>query len=66
MANRQTIPTSWYRNGLCYAATRETVVGRGRVIGEKPAGLPIEGPVVSIDTAEDLELARWYWERQQR
>ena len=64
-ANRQTIPTSWYRNGVCYAARRETVVEQGRVIGEKPAGVPTPGPVISIDEPEDLELARWQWERAQ-
>ena len=60
-ANRQSIPVSWYRNGVCYAARRETVVERGCVIGEKSAGVPIEGAVVSIDDAPDLESARAQW-----
>jgi CMP-N-acetylneuraminic acid synthetase len=62
--NRQTIPTSWYRNGVCYAATRETVVLRGHALGEKPAGIVVEGPVVNIDEREDLAYAEWLWQRE--
>jgi len=57
-ANRQSIPVTWYRNGVCYAATRDTVVEHGRVIGDRSAGVPVEGVVVSIDEPFDLEMAR--------
>jgi CMP-N-acetylneuraminic acid synthetase len=57
-ANRQSIPVTWYRNGVCYAATRDTVVEQGRVIGDRSAGVPVEGIVVSIDEPFDLEMAR--------
>jgi len=63
-ANRQSIPVTWYRNGVCYAALRKTVVESGRVIGEKSAGVPVEGTVVSIDEPIDLELARAQWRSQ--
>lgn len=63
-ANRQTIPTTWYRNGVCYAAVRDCVLqGRG-ALGEKPAGVVVEGPVVSIDEPADLEFAEWLWQRE--
>lgn len=61
-ANRQSIPVSWYRNGVCYAALRQTVVERGCVIGEKSAGVPVDGAVVSIDDSVDLEFARAQWQ----
>ena len=64
-ANRQTIPETWYRNGVCYAAVRETVVERGNVIGEKPAGVALAAPVVSIDDPADLDLAQAQWKREQ-
>jgi len=57
-ANRQTIPTTWFRNGVCYAATRATVVDERRTIGVRAAGVPVPGPVVSIDDVHDLEVAR--------
>ena len=62
-ANRQTIPTTWFRNGICYAANRETVVGRGLTIAENAAGVPVEGEVISIDDPIELELANVVWRR---
>lgn len=65
-ANRQSIPTTWYRNGLCYAATRATVVERRETIGPHSVGVPVAGPVVSIDEPFELELAELLLARSQR
>lgn len=62
--NRQSIPLTWYRNGVCYAARRDTVLEQGEVVGERAAGVPVEGVVVSIDDPDDLERARSQWRRR--
>jgi CMP-N,N'-diacetyllegionaminic acid synthase len=62
-SNRQGIPTYWYRTGDCYAATRQQVVERGLIVEQDCLGVPIAGPVVNIDDAFDLDLARWLAER---
>ena len=63
-ANRQTIPATWFRNGICYAASRRTVVDDGQTIAERAAGVPVEGTVVSIDEDIELELANVIWKKQ--
>ena len=55
---RQQIPPYWYRNGLCYAVTRETLVERGHIIEEDCAGVVVDGYVVNIDEPIELEIAR--------
>ena len=64
VAARQEIPPYWYRNGLCYAVTRETLVERGYIIEEDCVGVEIEGPVVNIDEPFELEIARFLAERE--
>ncbi|MCA9510397.1 MAG: acylneuraminate cytidylyltransferase family protein [Myxococcales bacterium] len=66
IANRQEIPATWYRNGVCYAATRETVVELGQTVALRAAGVPVAGTVVSIDEPFDLELCNLLWERARR
>lgn len=60
---RQEIPPYWYRNGLCYAVRRETLVERGHIIEEDCVGVEIEGPVVNIDDPLELEIARFLAQR---
>jgi CMP-N-acetylneuraminic acid synthetase len=62
---RQQIPPYWYRNGLCYAVTRDTLVERGNIIEEDCAGVVIDGYVVNIDEPIELELARFLADRHQ-
>lgn len=52
---RQTIPSYYYRNGLCYAVTRSTLLDKGLIIEEDCVGVIIDRPVVNID--EPIELA---------
>ena len=61
---RQEIPPYWYRNGLCYAVTRETLVERGHIIEEDCVGVEIDGPVVNIDEPFELEIARFLADRE--
>ena len=55
---RQQIPPYWYRNGLCYAVTREALVERGHIVEEDCIGVIVEGYVVNIDEPIELEIAR--------
>jgi CMP-N-acetylneuraminic acid synthetase len=55
---RQQIPPYYHRNGLCYAATRDTLVKRGHILEDDCAGVLIEGYVANIDEPIDLEIAR--------
>ncbi len=48
---------TFYRNGICYALTRETVQKK-QIITDNTAPLFIERTVVNIDTPLDLEIAR--------
>ncbi len=66
-SRRQAIPGAVYhRNGLCYGATRDAVVGRGEIIGADCAAVVVDRPVVNIDDAFELELADWLLARQER
>ena len=65
-SGQQEIPATWYRNGVCYAATRETVVELGQTVALRAAGVPVAGTVVSIDEPFDLELCNLLWERARR
>lgn len=57
-SNRQSAGACWTRNGLCYAARREAVVEKGRIVEERCAGVIVEGFVPNIDDPEDLLIAR--------
>lgn len=66
-STRQNIPdTFYYRNGVCYAVRRETVVERGKIIEEDCAAVIIDRPLVNIDDPFDLELAEFLLEREAR
>jgi len=60
---RQSIPPFYYRNGLCYAVRRETLVERGHIIDEDCAAMVVRRPVVNIDEPFDLELAEFLFAR---
>jgi CMP-N-acetylneuraminic acid synthetase len=63
-SNRHTVPPYDWRNGLCYAATRETVVSRRQIVEEDCVGVEIEGAVVNIDDPEDLRIAQLLGSRE--
>lgn len=60
---RQAIPPYYFRNGICYAVRRATLIDRGHIIEEDCIAVEIDRPVVNIDTPFDLELAEFLWSR---
>ncbi len=56
-SNRQSAPPCYARNGLCYAAMRDAVVGRGEIIEHDCVGIVIDDFVVNIDEKIDLAIA---------
>jgi len=60
---RQTIPPYFFRNGLCYAVTRQTLIDRGQIIEEDCVGVVIDRYVSNIDDPVDLELAEFFHAR---
>ncbi len=58
---RQTIPPYFFRNGLCYAVTRHTLIDLGLIIEEDCVGVVIDRYVVNIDDPIDLELADFFY-----
>ena len=55
---RQQLDELYERNGLCYAASRDTVIKKKSLSGNKCFGLVCKGNFVSIDSQFDLKLAR--------
>jgi len=56
---RQTIPSYYYRNGLCYAVKRSTLIENGLIIEENCVGVLIDRPLVNIDEPIELEYANF-------
>jgi CMP-N-acetylneuraminic acid synthetase len=65
-STRQTIPTYYFRNGICYALRRDTLMQDDAIIGDDCAGVIIDRPIVNIDDPFDLELAEFLLEREQK
>src|SRR5690606_41261271 len=58
IVNRQELTPTYVRNGQCYAV-RTTALSAGHgILGANPRAFIVEGPIVNIDDAEDLALAR--------
>lgn len=60
---RQSIPDYYYRNGICYALHRETLLVKGVIIEHNCQAVIIERPVVNIDDLHELEYAAFLYER---
>jgi len=54
----------YYRNGVCYALRRKTLVEDKRIFGEHTLPLVIDRPIVNIDEPAELELAEFLLERE--
>jgi CMP-N-acetylneuraminic acid synthetase len=63
---RQTIPTYYFRNGICYAVRRKTLVEDKMILGENCAANIIDRHIVNIDDMFDLELAEFLLQREAR
>jgi len=63
LTSRQAFPTYYFRNGVCYSATRDAVV-RDRDTSERDCvGVLIDEPVANIDEPLELEWAEFLAQR---
>ena len=56
---RQTIPSYYSRNGLCYAVRREHLIEKGNILEEDCVGVVIDRHIVNIDERLSLNLANF-------
>jgi CMP-N-acetylneuraminic acid synthetase len=63
-ARRQDIPSYYHRNGVCYAARRETVMKGGTIIEDDCVAIVLARPLVNIDDPLDLEIAELLAQRE--
>jgi CMP-N-acetylneuraminic acid synthetase len=60
---RQQLSPVYHRNGFAYAITRECLTVQKNLMGAHTGGLLIDGPALSIDTEEDIELCEYFMRR---
>lgn len=60
---RQKIPHFYFRNGICYAVKRHTLIEKGMIIEENCKAVIIERPVVNIDDDHELEIAEFLFQK---
>jgi CMP-N-acetylneuraminic acid synthetase len=63
---RQKIPDYYFRNGICYALKRDTLLEKGTIIEKNCMAVVIERSVVNIDDEEELAYAEFLFLRQNR
>lgn len=51
---RQQLDPLYYRNGLCYAFTRECLLQKNTIYGDRASAVVVERKIVNIDTEEDF------------
>jgi CMP-N-acetylneuraminic acid synthetase len=56
---RQKIPDYYFRNGICYALMRHTLLEKGVILEENCKAVIIARPVVNIDDQHELEYAEF-------
>jgi CMP-N-acetylneuraminic acid synthetase len=61
---RQKIPNYYYRNGICYAVKRHTLLEKEMIIEENCKAVVIERPVVNIDDLHELEYAEFLLQKE--
>jgi CMP-N-acetylneuraminic acid synthetase len=64
VTRRQDFPPLYFRDGTCYAVTRESLVDRGQIVEEDCAAVLIDHFVVNIDEPFELELAEFMLARE--
>ncbi|MHB8066493.1 MAG: acylneuraminate cytidylyltransferase family protein [Desulfobaccales bacterium] len=65
-AIRQKIPAYYFRNGICYALKRATLIDKGRIIEENCQAVIIDRPVVNIDDLHELEYAEYLYKKHHK
>lgn len=63
---RQKIPTYYFRNGICYALKRHTLLEKGSIIEKNCKAVVIERPVINIDDAHELAYAEFLFLKDAR
>jgi len=58
VVNRQELSDTYIRNGMCYAVRRRALDAGYGLLGSAAVFIVVAEPVVNIDDARDLELAR--------
>jgi len=54
---RQELKQLYYRNGICYAFTRQCILDQQTIYGEKLGAVIVDHAIVNIDTLEDFAKA---------
>ena len=63
-AIRQKIPAYYFRNGICYAVRRKTLLEDAHIIEDDCRAVVIDRQIVNIDHLHDLEYAEFLMQRQ--
>jgi CMP-N-acetylneuraminic acid synthetase len=63
ITSRQAFPTYYFRNGVCYSATRDAVVRDREIAKRDCVGVLIDEPVANIDDPIELEWAEFLAQR---
>lgn len=58
VVNRQELGSSFVRNGMCYAVRMTALAAGHGMLGSRAQAVVVAGPLVNIDDADDLALAR--------
>ena len=59
---RQSLSPIYYRNGACYALTRQCLLEQGAIFTANTRAHVVDRILLNIDEPEELELARYYAE----
>lgn len=54
---RQQLTGTYFRNGSCYAFTRDCLLNQKTILPTKSSAVVLDRPMISIDSEEDLEIA---------
>lgn len=64
--SRQMLEAYYCRNGVCYAATRKSLVDQGNIVEDDCVAVVVDGYVVNIDDPIELEIAEMLYAKTQR
>jgi CMP-N-acetylneuraminic acid synthetase len=60
---RQNIPEFYFRNGICYAVKKQTLINKGMIIEENCKAVIIDRHIVNIDDEHELEIAEFLFQK---
>ena len=64
--SRQMIANSYYRNGVCYAAMRDSLVDDGNIVEADCIAVIVDGYITNIDEPIELEIAQMLYDKSVR